>query len=155
MTEGPKKNEAMKQAAADCVSGLTKNSIVEGSQLWPDDIQGYGLIEKLHACLFLGYADIKPEEKLKQLEERGLEDARHISEQSHNDQLQMLGRYIERSGKMRDIAAKHGIDYVDFSNWEHYEAKKDELISKILGWLDANMLNITSLDEYSRCWFLV
>jgi hypothetical protein len=116
---------------------LADHSVIEGNHLWPNDIANPEIDSILCTSLFLGYPNISASKKLSELEARGFLNAKHISELAPADRLKKIEKYIGDSRKMQKSAKENGVEFVDFSTWDEFEAMKEKLISRISCWLDS------------------
>lgn len=137
LQDNSEKWEKLKRVAADCIRDLADHSVIEGSQLWPEDIVKQNLNSELCTSLFLGYPNIGASKKLCELEAGGFDNATHISDLAPADRLTKIEKYICDSRRMQKSTNDNEAKFVDFSTWEEFEATKEKLILSISNCLES------------------
>ena len=125
------KHAHLRRRVFEIVDHARRDSIIEGSQVTPEEITAH-LDGDPHAlCVFCGYPRANLVEKLRSLRESGFPNAAHLRRRSHVERLARLRKYRDTARRVEDLCERLGLIFGDFSNLATRDADQEAFMRRI------------------------
>ena len=125
------KHAHLRRRVFEIVDHARRDSIIEGSQVTPEEITAHLDGDPTALCAFCGYPHANLVERLRSLRDAGFPNAAHLRRRSHPERLARLRKYRDTGRRVEKMCKDLGLIFGDFSDLDTRDADQEDFMTRI------------------------